>query len=177
MYDYSSSTLPTSYVVLDFETTGFSAMLDEPIQVAAVRYIDFEEREQFVTFIRPKKAIPYKITQLTGITAADVADAPTIHDVFPALVQFIGKDVLIAHNAPFDMGFLHANIKKAGLPYHQFNVIDTVKLAKQFIRTPNHKLPTLKAFLKLHHFDSHEALSDCYVTSAVYQYCYERSIK
>ena len=165
---------PSSYVVLDFETTGFSAEHDEPIQVAAIRYEQFEKIASFVTFIRPTKPIPANITAFTGITNEDVADAPTVHDVFPELVQFIGEHPIIAHNASFDMKFLEVNMRKVGLPYTKFRVIDTVTLARRYIPTVNHQLPTLKNFLKLDHLPSHEAQSDCYVTSAVYEYCYKK---
>lgn len=171
---HSNAQFPSSYVVLDFETTGFSAEHDEPIQVAAIRYEQFEEVASFVTFIRPMKPIPANITSFTGITNANVAQAPTIDDVFPKLVQFIGTHPIVAHNASFDLKFLEVNMRKTGLPYTKFRVIDTVMLARRYIPTANHKLPTLKSFLNLDHMSSHEAQSDCYVTSAVYEYCYRQ---
>lgn len=155
-----STQFPTSYVVLDFETTGFSAMDDEPIQVAAIRYRQFEEVASFVTFIQPTRPIPANITAFTGITNEDVQHAPTTDDVFPQLVAFIGADAIVAHNAVFDLKFLEVNMQKVGLPYTKFRVIDTVVLARRYIPTPNHKLPTLKSFLNLDHLPSHEAESD-----------------
>ncbi|MER2105923.1 MAG: exonuclease domain-containing protein [Solibacillus sp.] len=165
---------PTSYVVLDFETTGFSAAHDEPIQVSAIRYEQFQETASFVTFIRPTKPVPANITAFTGITTEDVAHAPTIHDVFAELVNFIGKDAIVAHNASFDLKFLEINMQKVGLPYTKFRVIDTVPLARRYIPAANHKLPPLKSFLNLEQLPSHEAQSDCYVTSAAYQYCHRQ---
>lgn len=165
--------LPSSYVVIDFETTGFSAQEDEPIQVAALRYEEFVQTEKFVSYIRPSRPIPANIAKFTGITDADVADAPSLTDVFPALIQFLKSDTLVAHHATFDMQFLEVNMRKVGLPYYKYQFIDTVPLARRYIPTQNHKLPTLKAFLNLQHIPSHEAESDCYVTSAVYEYCYQ----
>ncbi|MER1985314.1 MAG: exonuclease domain-containing protein [Solibacillus sp.] len=174
---HHTTQFPTSYVVLDFETTGFSAAHDEPIQVAAICYDQFQETASFVTFIRPTKPVPANITAFTGITTEDVAHAPTIHDVFPELVNFIGKDAIVAHNASFDLKFLEINMQKMGLPYTKFRVIDTVPLARRYIPAANHILPTLKNFLRLDHMPSHEAKSDCYVTSAVYQYCHQQKFR
>lgn len=168
--------LTTDFVVFDFETTGLSHFNDEIIQVAAVRYINFEEVDKFVTFVKPSEPIPSRITEITGITNDDVKNAPSINTVLPSLIEFVDKDVLVAHNAPFDMKFLLCNIHKENLEYRKFKVIDTLTLARKFIdSTKNHKLPTLKSFLRLNHLNSHEALHDCYVAAELYKYCYEES--
>lgn len=170
--------LVKDFVVIDFETTGFSHVENEIIQMAAVRYIDFVETEKFVTYVKPVQSIPAKITAINGITNADVRNAPSIKEALGKLLQFIGDDVLVAHNASFDMKFLLANMYKQQLAYKRFKAIDTVALAREYMETPNHKLPTLKEFLGLGHFNSHEALHDCYVAGEVYRYCYgERMVE
>lgn len=168
--------LTPNFVVLDFETTGLSHFDDEIIQVAAVRYVNFEEKEKFVSFVKPSTPIPSRITKITEITNEDVQNAPNIETVLPSLIEFLNKDVIVAHNASFDMKFLLANIHKAKLEYKRFRVVDTLSLARKYIdSTKNHKLPTLKSFLRLNHLNSHEALHDCYVTAELYKYCYEES--
>lgn len=162
--------------MLDFETTGLSHFDNKIIQVAAVRYVNFEEKEKFVSFVKPSTPIPLRITEITGITNEDVRNAPSIETVLPSLIEFLNKDVIVAHNAPFDMKFLLANIHKEKLEYQRFKVVDTLSLARKYIdSTKNHKLPTLKSFLRLNHLNSHEALHDCYVTAELYKYCYEES--
>ena len=168
--------LTPDFVVLDFETTGLSHFNDEIIQVAAVRYINFEEKDKFVTFVKPSNSIPSRITEITGITNNDVKNSPSINSVLPTLLEFIERDVIVAHNASFDMKFLLTNIQKENIEYRKFKVIDTLSLARKYIdSTKNHKLPTLKSFLRLNHLNSHEALHDCYVAAELYKYCYEES--
>ena len=169
--------LVSNYVVLDFETTGFDPRLNEPIQVAAIRYENFVEKDRYVSYIRPQQPIPPFITQLTGISNHDVQHAPFVNDVFSELVKFIGNYALVAHNAAFDMKFFIHYLNKYQLAYTSFSVIDTLALARQYIHSPDHKLPTLKRFLQLSHFDSHEALSDVLVTAALYEYCYKQAKK
>ena len=165
--------LVSDFVVLDFETTGLSHIANEIIQIAAVRYVNFEEKEKFVTFVKPTVPIPSRITKITGISDEVVKDAPTITKTLPELIDFIKNDVIVAHNASFDMKFFLSNVYKENLTFKTYKVIDTLSLARKCINTtPNHKLPTLKEFLKLNELNSHDALHDCYVTAALYKYCY-----
>ncbi|WP_298826894.1 3'-5' exonuclease [uncultured Planococcus sp.] len=161
-----------NYVVLDFETTGLRAGSDKIIQIGAVKFIEHERKETMYLMVNPECFISSTITRITGISNKDVENAPTIEEVAHELIAFIGDLPIIAHNAPFDMGFLYALEEITPIP--EYTVIDTVKLARKAItQTPNHKLTTLTAFLKLEH-DAHDALGDCLATAAIYQYCYDR---
>ncbi|ANU22661.1 PolC-type DNA polymerase III [Planococcus donghaensis] len=161
-----------NYVVLDFETTGLRPGSDKIIQIGAVKYMNHEREETMYLMVNPQCPISNTITRITGITNKDVADSPVIEEVAHELIDFIGDLPIIAHNAPFDMGFLYA--LEDIIPIPEYTVIDTVKLARKAItQTPNHKLTTLTAFLKLEH-DAHDALGDCLATAAIYQYCYDR---
>lgn len=169
--------LVPNFVVLDFETTGLSNNTDEIIQVAAVRYENFEEKEKFVTFVKPSKRIPYEATEINGISNDDVKDAPSIKEILPKLLEFLKDDVIVAHNASFDMKFLLSAMYKEEIDYRKFKAIDTLALSRKHIDfTKNHKLSTLKSFLKLNHLKSHDALHDCYVTAELYKYCYEENL-
>ncbi|ANU10303.1 DNA polymerase III subunit epsilon [Planococcus antarcticus DSM 14505] len=161
-----------NYVVLDFETTGLRAGSDKIIQIGAVRYLNHQRKETMYMMVNPQCSISGTITRITGITNNDVENAPVIEEVAHELIAFIGGLPIVAHNAPFDMGFLYALEEITPIP--EYTVIDTVKLARRAItQTPNHKLTTLTAFLKLEH-DAHDALGDCLATAAIYQYCYDR---
>lgn len=169
--------LVSDFVVLDFETTGLDAEENSIIQIAAVRYRNFEKIDEFSTYINPIVEIPPKITRITGITEDDVMNAPYLRDMLPKLIDFIGNDTIVAHNASFDMKFLLTSIYYNKLPYIKFRVIDTLNLSRKYIHdTDNHKLVTLKRFLKLKHLKSHDALHDCYVTAELYKYCYEQNL-
>lgn len=177
-YNYiKARKLVTDFIVLDFETTGLSHTSNNIIQIGAIKYTNLELVEEYSTLVNPQEDISLKITKITGITNQDVANAPTIDMVLPQLIQFIGKNTIVAHNASFDMKFLLENIRRLDIDYHKFRVIDTLSLARKYINeTPNHKLPTLKSYLSLDHLESHDALADCKVTGELYKYCYNKSL-
>ncbi|MBJ8051111.1 MULTISPECIES: 3'-5' exonuclease [Bacillus cereus group] len=163
--------LPLDYVVIDFETTGFNPYNDKIIQVAAVKYRNHELVDQFVSYVNPERPIPDRITSLTGITNYRVSDAPTIEEVLPLFLAFLHTNVIVAHNASFDMRFLKSNVNMLGLPEPKNKVIDTVFLAKKYMKhAPNHKLETLKRMLGIR-LSSHNAFDDCITCAAVYQRC------
>lgn len=169
--------LVTDFVVLDFETTGLDPEENTIIQIAAVKYKNFEKVDEFITYINPIEEIPARITRITGITDEDVENSPYLGDMLPKLIDFINGNTLVAHNASFDMKFLLSSIHEYKLPYVKYRVIDTLTLSRKHIHTTNnHKLVTLKRYLKLNELKSHDALHDCYVTAELYKYCYEQSL-
>ncbi|EEL69684.1 DNA polymerase III alpha subunit [Bacillus mycoides] len=171
MFGVGNISLPLDYVVIDFETTGFNPYNDKIIQVAAVKYHNHELVDQFVSYVNPERSIPDRITSLTGITNYRVSDAPTIEEVLPLFLAFLHTNVIVAHNASFDMRFLKSNVNMLGLPEPKNNVIDTVFLAKKYMKhAPNHKLETLKRMLGIR-LSSHNAFDDCITCAAVYQKC------
>ncbi len=93
-------------MVFDIETTGFSSKNDKIIEIGAVKLKDGEIVDSFSTFVDPKVNIPYKITELTSITQNMVNGQPTIDEVLPKFMEFVGDSVLVAHNAAFDVGFI-----------------------------------------------------------------------
>lgn len=169
---YKTTTkLVKDYIVLDFETTGFRAGADRIIQIGALKYNNHKRTEILNTFINPERHIPLAITRLTGISNEMVQWAPTIEQKINELIEFIDDLPIIAHNAPFDMGFLYALDSLEDVRIPEYTVIDTVKLARKTITdTPNHKLGTLTNYLQLEH-DAHDAIGDCLATAAIYQYC------
>ena len=172
-----SNRIDSNFVVIDFETTGFSSSNDKIIQVAALRFKNFQLIDRFVSYVNPEISIPYKIQTLTGISNLDVYEAPRAIDIIPELVEFINGDLLIAPNARFDASFLVDNVDRYMSTRETFEFTDTVQLAKQTFRLPNYKLETLKHHLRLTHLSSHEAKDDCLVTAEVYKYCAGLRIK
>ncbi len=177
---YKNSTeFPDDFVVFDFETTGLDAKTEKIIQIGALRYKNNEKVDEFVTYVNPQKAIPSNITNLTGIKNSDVKNAPTISQIFPRFINFIGEDVLIAHNADFDMKFLLNNAFNLRIKKPQNEVIDTLSLSRKYIKgangakLENYKLPTLKAILNIN-VGSHNSADDCFVCAEVYKKCKEK---
>ncbi len=166
--------IPERYVVFDLETTGFSPEYAEIIEIGAVRVENGMIKERFQTYVNPRGGIPKQITELTGITSAQTSRAPRIEEAAEKFLDFIGDDILIAHNASFDVRFIGTVCAILG---HAFDneVIDSIKIAKRYIESKSYKLEVLKDMLGIR-LPSHNAADDCTVTSAVVEYCRKRKI-
>lgn len=116
-------------VIFDLETTGLLPSQHEIIQIAAIKVTDgrWDQGEYFDSYVRPENRIPSFITKLTGITQAQVADAPSPVDVLMAFSRFIGENAtLIAHNGiRFDMRFIAENCKRHGIPVRETSALDS----------------------------------------------------
>jgi len=161
----------TTFVVLDLETSGGSPKNGSGItEIGAVKIRGGEILGKFQTFINPGTPIPPFITVLTGITDAMVIAAPKITEAFPTLLEFLGSDaetVFVAHNAPFDLGFLRAAAAAHKYQWPKFPVLDTAKLARQVLskdEVTNCKLGTLAKFFKATTSPTHRALDDAMAT-------------
>src|SRR3954451_939761 len=131
------------FVVVDLETTGGSAVSCAITEIGAVRVRGGVVVGELQTLVNPGTAIPPFIAVLTGITDRMVREAPRIETVLPAFLDFARGSVLVAHNAPFDVGFLRAAARSTGTPWPGFPVVDTVHLARQVLggeEVPNRKL-------------------------------------
>jgi DNA polymerase-3 subunit epsilon len=97
------------YVVFDLESTGLDVSGgDRLLSIGAVRLRDGEVRESFTTLVNPARAIPPGSIRYHGITDAMVADAPPAAEALAQFQEFIGDDVLVAHNAAFDRALIFA---------------------------------------------------------------------
>ncbi len=156
-----------AFVVVDLETTGSRTADSMITEVGAVKVRGGEVLGEFQTLVNPGVPIPAFIAVLTGITDRMVADAPVIDTVLPAFFEFARGCVLVAHNAPFDVGFLKASASALGLRWPGFTVVDTVALARQLIHrdeAPNRKLSTLATLFGTEVTPDHRALNDAKAT-------------
>jgi DNA polymerase III subunit epsilon len=156
-----------TFVVVDLETTGGSPAQHQITEIGAVKVRDGVRLEEFSTLVAPGVAIPAFITALTGITDAMVADAPTIASVLPSFLEFARGSVLVAHNAPFDLGFLKAACQTEGIPWPEDPVVDTAKLARHLVsreEARDRKLSTLARLFQSTGSPDHRALHDASAT-------------
>ena len=161
--------LDTTYCVLDLETTGFSAKTEKITEVGIMKVKDGEVIDQFSCFVNPEKHIPQRVTEVTNITDDMVKDAKTIEQVFPELLEFIKGSVLVAHNAPFDMGFLKQNAKNLGYEF-DYTYLDTLSLAKDlFPDYKKYKLGKIAENLGIKVEVAHRALDDVDTTVKVFK--------
>lgn len=171
----------TTFVIVDLETTGASPTGGNGItEIGAVKVHGGELVGEFSTFVNPGIALPEFITNLTGITDQMLADAPTITEVFPSFLEFVGPHsevFLVAHNAPFDMGFLKAAARATGNSWPKYKVLDTVSLARLLVgydEINNYKLGTLATFFNTDVAPNHRALDDAKATVEVLHGLLER---
>lgn len=155
------------YVVIDLETTGHASSKDDRIIEVGIVVIENEEiTEKFSTFVNPLRPIPNFIQVLTNISDQDVVDAPLFEEVANEINDFFKNSYLIAHNVPFDLGFLNDELKFAGYEPLCCPVIDTVELSRILLpQAPSYKLSEVSSYLDIHHDQPHRALSDAYVTA------------
>ncbi|MGN0064548.1 MAG: DEDD exonuclease domain-containing protein [Nocardioides sp.] len=157
-----------TFCVVDLETTGGSAAQGSMItEIGAVKVRGGEVLGEFQTLVNPRSSIPPFIAVLTGISDAMVADAPPIESALPAFLEFAAGSVLVAHNAPFDVGFLKHFSADQGRDWPAFEVVDTVRLARRVVtrdETPNCKLSSLARLFRSPTEPDHRALTDARAT-------------
>ncbi|HWN26668.1 MAG TPA: DEDD exonuclease domain-containing protein [Actinomycetospora sp.] len=167
-----------TFCVVDLETTGGSAAAGSMItEIGAVKVRGGEVLGEFQTLVDPHTEIPAFIAVLTGISNSMVRDAPPIEAALPAFLDFAAGCVLVAHNAPFDVGFLQHFARQQGRPWPKFEVLDTAKLARRVITrddAPNCKLSSLAKVFNSTTTPNHRALSDARATVDVLHGLMER---
>jgi DNA polymerase-3 subunit epsilon len=156
-----------AFVVVDLETTGGSAQSCEITEIGAVKVRGGEVVGEFQTLVNPGAAIPPFIAVLTGITDAMVAGSPRLDQALPAFLEFSRGAVLVAHNAPFDLGFLKAGCARLEIPWPGGESLDTARLARRVLtrdEAPDCKLATLARLFRSSTTPDHRALSDARAT-------------
>ena len=99
---------PSTYVVIDIETTGRSPKYDEIIELSAIRVSEGVITDQFSSLVQPTPKhdgtyLDNFIVHLTGITDNMLASAPRIIDILPNYIEFLSNDILVGHNINFDI--------------------------------------------------------------------------
>ena len=151
------------FVAIDFETTGLDEEINDITKAAAVRFVDGKEVDYFVSYAKPYVQIPKDITKLTGISNDDVKDAPPPEEVIRNMVIFINDTPVVAHNAKFDLKFLH---KYA--PNYMPDTFDTLLLSREKNKQlKHHDLQSLGEHYGLSG-KAHDPLDDCRSTGQIF---------
>ncbi|MBM7569853.1 ATP-dependent DNA helicase DinG [Aquibacillus albus] len=164
------------FVIVDLETTGHSPTKgDRIIEVGIVVIQDGKITTDYSTFINPGVEIPPFITNLTGIKQTDLSDAPSFDSVATDIVNLFKDGYVVAHNVPFDLGFLNDQLQEVGYKPLTQPVIDTVELSRILLPiAPGYKLGQLAEYLELQHKNPHRAISDAKVTSKLFSYLLDK---
>ena len=157
------------FVVFDIETTGLNSHTNKIIEIGAVKIKSGRIIDRYSQLINPGISIPYHITEITSITNEQVANQPKIDEVIGKFVDFIGDAVLVAHNAPFDMGFIKRDIKEYLNIDLENSVIDTLQMARDlFPDFKKYGLGDLNKSLGLALEKHHRAVDDSQATANMF---------
>ncbi|CEN82865.1 PolC-type DNA polymerase III [Paraclostridium sordellii] len=166
--DPNKKGLDQTFVVFDIETTGFSNTNDKITEIGAVKIENFKVVDRFSELVNPEVDISYKIQELTGITNDLVSDKPTIEEILPKFLEFVGDSVLVAHNAEFDMGFISQKSREQGLEFKNKSV-DTLTLARVLLpHLKRHRLNVIAKDLGIPLLNHHRAVDDAEATAHIF---------
>ena len=170
-----------TFVVLDLETTGGAPHLGAAItEIGAVKIQGGRTIAEFQSFVDPQHPVPGYITALTGITDEMVFQSPTIKEILPSFLEFLGEansTVIVAQNAPFDLSFLKYAASAHQFSWPKYPVLDTAIIARKVLtrdEVPNCKLGTLAEFFGTTTTPNHRALDDARATVDVFHGLLER---
>lgn len=121
-----------NFIAIDTETTGLKIPGNDIIEIAAIKFNNYIPVEKFHTYLKPRHPIPIEASRINNITDNMVKDSPTFAQIKNSLQEFIEDLPLVAHNAPFDMKFLH--VSGLDLSKHKKKIYDTLQLSRNKIR-------------------------------------------
>lgn len=167
---------PENYTVIDLEMTGLSAKTDKVLEIGAVRVRSREIADTFGTLVNPHVPIDARITELTGITPEMAAGGMEPDDAIPALLDFIGDDVIVGQNVTFDYSFLKQWAVNHKLKL-EMRAFDTLKIARKILPPKQPKnLEALCIFFEIQRKNAHRALDDALETMELFEHLFDQVI-
>jgi len=166
----------SEFVAFDIETSGGYPVGDDIIEFGAVKWRGGVEIARLEFLCKPRKLMTDFIIGIHGITNSMLIEKKPFSEHLAEVREFIGESVLIAHHAPFDMGFLSWEFEQQKIAYPNNPILCSSLLARKLIReTPNHKLQTLIKFLQIEGGTAHRALADASACFQVSLECFRRA--
>ena len=155
---------------LDVETTGLRPDLGHRvIEIAVLQTQGLEKAREFSTLINPQRPIDPGAARVNGINDEMVVGAPSFVQILPQLQDLLAGRVLVAHNAPFDLNFLHAEYTIARTSFEPGPILDTLKLARRQYHFYSNSLGNIAKNLHIRTPHAHRALGDALTTYAVFR--------
>lgn len=160
---------PDTYCVLDLETTGFSPKQDDIIEVGIIKVNENKIIDEYTSLVKPvKKNLSKHITNLTGITNEMLENSPLFSEICDEIFDFIGNNIIVAHNAHFDINFIYDNFKQNKNIEFTNDFVDTLYISKKLLpELKHHRLNDLADFFNIN-FIGHRALNDCKATFDIF---------
>jgi len=143
------------FTIIDTETTGLGCY-SKLVEFAALKFRDGKPVEAFNTLVNPKMIIPQEVIKIHGITNEKVKNAPTIEIASYDIYNFIGDDILVAHNAPFDVDVLNRRLL-FGLSN---KYIDSLSIFRNAYNLPKYRLDYIRSYFGIEIEQTHRALDD-----------------
>lgn len=164
------------WIGFDLETTGKYPVESEICEIAAVKWRNGQVIGEWSSLVKPSRLMSEAVIKIHNITNEMVADAPKLEQVLPDFAKFVADGYLLAHHAPFDLGFLTWEYEKNSIPLPQNPVICTSLLSRQVVKdSVNHRLQTLRQYFSLPEETAHRALSDALTCLRVGVECMKRA--
>lgn len=165
----SLDNLVDDYVLVDIETTGLSPQRDDIIEIGAIKVKNNEVIDTYNTLINIGRNVPPYITKLTGITTDMIkSDGLETTEVLQSFMEFAGNNIIVGHNVNFDINFIYDKCERYLNKHLTNDFIDTMKIAKRLVETPNYKLGTLADYFQVDYNGAHRGLKDVEITYEVY---------
>ena len=169
VYGSDDRSFDDEIIIFDVETTGLSFRNDRLTEIGAVKLKNMQVVDDFNTKVNPGFHIPEHITELTGISDADVADAPGEGEAIKMFMEFCGdRPVLVAHNARYDTTMIGQALKRCDIKF-DYTWVDTLVMCQSMLpEMGRHKLNLVAKQLKLGKFDHHRASDDALMLAKIY---------
>jgi len=159
------------YVVVDTETTGLDPENgDSIIEIAAVPVYKGKiyKKHMFHALVNPIVRVPAVVTSIHGLKNSDLESYPTMHEVLPRFIEYVGSAVLVMHNAVMDLSFLDAAAKSVGRLPPFVRYVDTLEIAKYLYPKESHSLMSLANKYRIKVEKLHRAKADALLTAKVF---------
>lgn len=162
-------------IVLDTETTGLEPDTHRVIEIGCVEIVNRRlTGNRYHQYINPEREIDEGALQVHGLSTEFLSDKPLFAEVVDGFLDFVKGAELVIHNAPFDVGFLNAELKRLGASFGHIgdhcSVLDTLMLARKMRPGQKNSLDALCKFYEVDnsHRDLHGALLDAEILAEVY---------
>jgi DNA polymerase-3 subunit epsilon len=157
-----------TFAIFDVETTGLSPAYGHRVcEVACLRLRDGVEESCFESLVDPGRPISPGAFRVNRITAEMLQEAPIFEIVADSVLSLMESAVLVAHNAPFDLGFLAAELEIAQCLPPEGPVVDTLTLARRCYSFPRNSLAAVADALDIDQGPAHRAMGDVRTTCGV----------
>lgn len=164
-----------TFVAFDTETSGAYPVGYDVVEFGAVKWYQGQEVDRLQFLLKPREVMSDFIIGIHGITNEMVKDAPLMSERIQQIHDFFKGAIVMAHHAPFDMGFLAADFEKAQLPLPTEPALCTSLLSRKWIHgVDNHKLQTLVKHLKIDGGQAHRAYDDANACLQVGLACFQK---